>query len=219
MLLTIAALGLQKRYIEKDDTADGRRSPQANKGDDKKMWTPAFIVVVFILGTIDLVIGVVAATYSWKSNALAGWSPASRVIYAFIAFLFGMNYLLSHLIHKADLVSVVKRCHGEPTAKRANTNTMTSRPMPPLLPMPPVIPISNTRNASVTTSSNAKTNAANAARTMTAINALNSAAATNSAAAANSAATTLPRQQMGGGKGLGGVARGGVARGGGRRSP
>jgi len=166
------------------------------------MWTPAFIAVLAVLGTIDLVIGVIAATYSWKSNALAGWGPASRVVYAFLAFLFGMNYLLSHLIHKADLVSVVKRCHGEPTANRANTNTlaqsstntMTSRPMPP---MPPVIPISNTRNASVTTSSNAKTPNATNAR--------------NSASATATAPTTLPHQQMGGGKG--GVSRrpGGVA--------
>jgi hypothetical protein len=64
-------------------------------------------VVFMIVWTINF--GVPAAILSWMANNRIGWNTPAKAIFSIFAFLFGLNYLLIHLVNKLDLLNAVKR--------------------------------------------------------------------------------------------------------------
>lgn len=57
---------------------------------------------------IWLSLGTLAAYLSWKSNSVAGWSTLPKSIFSLFAFFFCLSYLISHLIHKLDLLNLLR---------------------------------------------------------------------------------------------------------------
>lgn len=66
-----------------------------------------FLIIFFLLLGIPLTIG--ACYLSWESNTLIEWGTGFKVLFAFFAFLSPFSYLLSHLIHKYDLLTYIKK--------------------------------------------------------------------------------------------------------------
>jgi hypothetical protein len=56
-----------------------------------------------------LLFGIPAAILSWTSNTVVGWHPCFKVVFALVALCNGLLSLLIHLIHKADLLSFIRR--------------------------------------------------------------------------------------------------------------
>lgn len=65
-----------------------------------------FGLVVFLI--FFVLLAVWAVSLSWSSNTMAGWSLVPKIFFAFFAALFNMSYLMSHLLHKVDLLMVLK---------------------------------------------------------------------------------------------------------------
>mgnify|MGYP006075214863 FL=1 len=82
-----------------------------NKDDiDKVKSVGTFAIVLWIIGfifTIPFMIG--ACYFSWTSNTLIEWGNGFKILFAFFAFLAPISYLVTHLIHKYDLVIYVEK--------------------------------------------------------------------------------------------------------------
>lgn len=72
-------------------------------------WTAGMIFYIIFV----VLFGGYAAYLSWKSNSLINWGAGWKIFYAFFAFVFSIYYLISHLIHKGDLIAYIRRSHGE----------------------------------------------------------------------------------------------------------
>lgn len=77
-------------------------------------WVPFLIALIILI----VLCSIWAAYLSWKSNSMLGWGPVPKVIFAVFAFWAGVSYLLSHLIHKLDLLLRIER-GPPPTASSA----------------------------------------------------------------------------------------------------
>jgi hypothetical protein len=62
------------------------------------------VSVVFLI-----LFGVPAAYLSWTSNTTVGWHWGFKLVFALFAFTFGLTYLVAHLLHKLDLLMLVRR--------------------------------------------------------------------------------------------------------------
>jgi hypothetical protein len=57
---------------------------------------------------IALVFGIPAAWLSYDSNSILGWNPFFKIIFAMIAFVFSLDYMLNHLVHKWDMLNYIR---------------------------------------------------------------------------------------------------------------
>lgn len=53
---------------------------------------------------IGTVLGIVAAVLSWTSNGQAKWDYGWRAFFSTCAFIFSIPYIVSHVLHKSDLL-------------------------------------------------------------------------------------------------------------------
>jgi len=67
------------------------------------------IVLFIIFGIVWLGLCLWAASLSWRSNTAAEWSTFPKVIFSLVAFLNGIPYLFSHLLHKYDLLCQIEK--------------------------------------------------------------------------------------------------------------
>lgn len=80
---------------KKNDTANGNN------------YNWIFLIIYLLL--IALPMGIAACYFSWTSNTLIEWGTGFKVLFAFFAFCGPLNYLLSHLIHKYDLLTYIEK--------------------------------------------------------------------------------------------------------------
>ena len=66
-----------------------------------------FLVIFFLVIGIPLTIW--ACYLSWTSNTVIEWGTGFKVLFAFFVFLSPIGYLLSHLIHKYDLLTYIEK--------------------------------------------------------------------------------------------------------------
>lgn len=86
--------GARERFDEKRAVADQRFV--------QRLGNLLVQVLVYAL------VGFVAAYLSFSSNTVAGWEgTAIKSAFAAIAFLFAPLYLLNHVVHKLDLLTVI----------------------------------------------------------------------------------------------------------------
>lgn len=67
-----------------------------------------FFLIIFII-FIGIPITIGACYLSWTSNTIIEWGKGFKVLFAFFAFLAPSSYLLSHLIHKYDLLTYIEK--------------------------------------------------------------------------------------------------------------
>ena len=88
-----------------EDSNYGGNKNNDNSTDNFYYWL--FIIIYLLL--IGIPMGIVACYLSWNSNTLIEWGTGFKVLFAFFAFLGPLNYLLSHLIHKYDLLTYIEK--------------------------------------------------------------------------------------------------------------
>lgn len=82
--------------------------------EPKRSGWGAFVWFLFWL----VLFGLPAAMLSWSSNELAGWHWMARIPFAIFAFLFGLSYLLVHLVNKLDLIIALRALRSHEPAMR-----------------------------------------------------------------------------------------------------
>lgn len=72
---------------------------------------PKSIILAYVIAEVAfyVLIGTLAATLSWTSNASIGWHPGFCFIFALVSFFFAGMYLISHFLFKQDLLSALRR--------------------------------------------------------------------------------------------------------------
>lgn len=83
-------------------------APSPVKETSKSITTILIIGYIFYL-IIAIILGIWAVKLSWRSNSLIEWDKGYKIFFAFFAFLGGFQYLVSHLIFKADLLSYIRK--------------------------------------------------------------------------------------------------------------
>ena len=71
-------------------------------------WLGGFFFMIFLL-LIGIPITIWACYLSWTSNTVVEWGTGFKILFAFFAFLSPFNYLVSHLIHKYDLLTYIEK--------------------------------------------------------------------------------------------------------------
>lgn len=75
----------------------------------KKKASAGSIIATIIFVVLYLAIMLWSASLSWMSNTIAGWGIMGKIVFALFAALFAISYLLTHLIHKYDLLLVIEK--------------------------------------------------------------------------------------------------------------
>lgn len=65
--------------------------------------------VAIMIGILTVVFGIPAAYLSWTTNAMLEWNVFFKVLFAIIAFFYGIEYILLYVIFKYDLVLELRR--------------------------------------------------------------------------------------------------------------
>jgi hypothetical protein len=72
-------------------------------------WTIVVIIIIFYV-----LFGAFAAYLSFASNSIVGWNIYWKVFFSFCAFFIGnVNYIVTYLIHKLDLILIVNKLQGK----------------------------------------------------------------------------------------------------------
>ena len=71
-------------------------------------WLGVFFLIIFIL-LAGIPLTIWACYLSWTSNTLVEWGTGFKVLFAFFVFLSPLSYLLTHLIHKYDLLTYIEK--------------------------------------------------------------------------------------------------------------
>ena len=108
MLEAFFAAKLYKNFNKnerfEDSTYGGNKKNNTSTNTDFN-WI--FLIIYLLL--IALPLGIAACYFSWTSNTLIEWGTGFKVLFAFFAFLAPLQYLLSHLIHKYDLLTYIEK--------------------------------------------------------------------------------------------------------------
>lgn len=104
-------------YDDDDHRRDRRNNHRYDDRDDDNKGQKIFSLIVWIVSSV--LFGAVAAYLSWTSNTVVGHDVALKVFFAIFAFLFGVWYIISHVIHKLDLVSALKAYKGSGRSQAA----------------------------------------------------------------------------------------------------
>lgn len=79
-----------------------------HKDDNKVKYVGWLLLLLIVILVIELALAIWAVYLSWTSNSLIEWNAFAKVFFALFAFLFSINYLITHLINKWDLVSYIR---------------------------------------------------------------------------------------------------------------
>lgn len=91
--------GRREKY-EGEDADERPRRAERQTGPTLLFW---LVTLLWLL-----LFGAPAAYLSWSSNSLIGWHWLMKAFFAFFAFTNGFWYLISHLIHKVDLIRHIR---------------------------------------------------------------------------------------------------------------
>jgi hypothetical protein len=94
--------------IEKEKFEDSKYGGNKNNNNSTDNFYYWFFMIIYLL-LIGIPLGILACYLSWKSNTLIEWGTGFKVLFAFFAFFGPINYLFSHLIHKYDLLTYIKK--------------------------------------------------------------------------------------------------------------
>lgn len=100
------------RDEDEDDDHDDEDGDNYYDDDDVDREAAAAIgiglLLLILLGIfVSLLLGVAAVYLSWSSNSVIGWDPVFKIIFALFAFFNPVSYLISHLLHKVDLLNFI----------------------------------------------------------------------------------------------------------------
>jgi hypothetical protein len=90
-----------------DRRRDDRRRDDHYDRHERKSGMQIFWLVINII--LAVIFGVIGAWLSWSSNSVIGYHIALKILFAIFAFLFGLMYVIIHLIFKLDLLSAIKK--------------------------------------------------------------------------------------------------------------
>lgn len=71
-------------------------------------WFVFFFLMIFIL-LVGIPLTIWACYLSWTSNTVVEWGTGFKILFAFFVFLSPLSYLLTHLIHKYDLLTYIEK--------------------------------------------------------------------------------------------------------------
>lgn len=109
--LWLANMLLNSRNKEpfKDNKYGGNRNNNAAAaGAGAGAFFATFFFIIFLI-LLGIPATIAACYFSWTSNTVIEWGTGFKVLFAFFAFLAPFNYLLSHLIHKYDLLTYIEK--------------------------------------------------------------------------------------------------------------
>ena len=131
--------GSRERFSETPTHAERER--------DREPWSALRIVWTVMYGVLVLLLGGLAVYLSWTSNSLIRRGTLAKVIFAIFAFLCNGWYLISHYLHKVDMIRYILKTSGTPSVApsgASETSVMpsdTSSSSPELPPeLPPDLP-------------------------------------------------------------------------------
>ena len=105
---------------------------------ERESWSTLRIVWTVMYGVLVLLLGGLAAYLSWTSNSLIRRGTLAKVIFAIFAFLCNGWYLISHYLHKVDMIRYILKTSGAPsgaeTAVMPSDTSSSSPELPPELP-------------------------------------------------------------------------------------
>ena len=113
MLEAYAAFKLYEHITNKKENFEEHKygGQKQNKADDilgALTWLGfSFFIIFILLAGIPLTIW--ACYLSWISNTVVEWGTGFKVLFAFFVFLSPIGYLVSHLIHKYDLLTYIEK--------------------------------------------------------------------------------------------------------------
>lgn len=82
---------------EKDESTGAVRLTGAGK-----------VVLIVCIVVYLLLLGIPAAFLSWRANSLCYWGVLFKLLFAFCAMVFALEYLLCYLIFKHDIVAMLR---------------------------------------------------------------------------------------------------------------
>jgi len=80
----------------------------SNKKANEKLTVIGIIGLIIYL-IIAIALGIWAVKLSWSSNTLIEWGKGYKIIFAFFAFIGAFQYLVAHLVFKADLLGYIRK--------------------------------------------------------------------------------------------------------------
>ena len=110
MLETIAGFKVYENFRKKEKFEDSAYG--GNKKNIEAVAVGGFFGVLFLIIFIFLIIiplTILACYLSWTSNTFIEWGTGFKVLFAFFAFMSPISYLVSHLIHKYDLLTYIEK--------------------------------------------------------------------------------------------------------------
>ena len=115
MLEAIAMLKFYNKFNKKEKFEDSTYGGNKNKNNDTStgVFFGVFFLIIFLL-LLGIPMTILACYLSWTSNTLIEWGTGFKVLFAFFFFFAPVNYLLSHLVHKYDLLTYIQKPKTSP---------------------------------------------------------------------------------------------------------
>lgn len=114
MVLEVAAANYiyshftNKEKFENNKYGGNRNNADAAAGAAAAGFFFTFFLIIFLI-LLGIPATIAACYFSWTSNTVVEWGTGFKILFAFFAFLAPFNYLLSHLIHKYDLLTYIEK--------------------------------------------------------------------------------------------------------------
>jgi hypothetical protein len=110
MLETFFAVKVYENFNKKEKFEDNITyggNKENKKGSVGGFFSGLFLIIFILLLIIPLTI--LACYLSWTSNTFIEWGTGFKILFAFFVFFAPINYLISHLTHKYDLLTYIEK--------------------------------------------------------------------------------------------------------------
>ena len=108
MLEAIAGFKVYENFTKKEKFEDSAYGGNKKNNTTDGGFIGGLLLIIFIFLLI-IPLTILACYLSWNSNTLIEWGTGFKVLFAFFAFLCPINYLVSHLTHKYDLLTYIEK--------------------------------------------------------------------------------------------------------------
>ena len=111
MLEAFVACNFYEHFSKKKEGFEEHKygGQKKNNADFRALgWFGFFFLMIFIL-LVGIPLTIWACYLSWTSNTVVEWGTGFKVLFAFFVFLSPLSYLLTHLIHKYDLLTYIEK--------------------------------------------------------------------------------------------------------------
>lgn len=127
---------LRNKKMENFEGATATTTTPPPQKEEEKSNTGTSILVFISVIVIWIVGGVFAAMFSWKCNTATGMNILVKILFAIIAFIFSIFYLLWYAVYQMTGCTLLKRM-----PRRLNENVMVPGTVRPAIPPAPVGPM------------------------------------------------------------------------------